>query len=74
MTKLLDKAIAEVRRLPEARQDEAAEVLLSLALQDPDTIRLTDAQQREVARRLAMGSPEFASKDEVAEIFQKLEA
>ena len=74
MTKLLDQAIAEVRRLSEARQDEAAEVLLSLALQDPDAVQLADDQQREVARRLAKASSEFASDDEVAEAFQKLGA
>jgi hypothetical protein len=31
MTKLLDEAIAKIRRLPEANQDEAAEILLTLA-------------------------------------------
>ncbi|HTQ34479.1 MAG TPA: hypothetical protein VMI30_09930 [Stellaceae bacterium] len=31
MTKLFDEAIAKVRRLPDADQDEAAEILLTLA-------------------------------------------
>jgi hypothetical protein len=31
MTKLLDEAIAKIRCLPEADQDEAAEILLTLA-------------------------------------------
>jgi hypothetical protein len=31
MTKLLDQAIAQIRRLPDADQNEAAEILLTLA-------------------------------------------
>jgi hypothetical protein len=31
MTKLLDEAIAKIRHLPDADQDEAAEILLTLA-------------------------------------------
>ncbi len=37
MTKLFDKAIEQARRLPDACQDEAAGILLSLAARRPKT-------------------------------------
>lgn len=52
MTKLLEQAIAEIRKLPEKRQDEAAEVLLGMAVQDPGSLQLTKRQIAEVKRRL----------------------
>ena len=62
MTKLLDQAIVEVRRLPEARQDEAAEVLLSLAFQDPDAVRLAGDQLARNCGRLAASVPSIDNK------------
>ena len=53
MTKRLDQAIAEVRKLPAERQDEAAELLFGLARFDADTLQLTPEQAAEVERRLA---------------------
>ena len=50
MTKLLEKAIAEIRKLPDDRQDEAAEVLLSIASQDPDDYRLSPEQLADLQR------------------------
>lgn len=52
MTKRLEQAIAKIRALSEDRQDEAAELLLSLAEQDPAGIRLNPEQVAEVSRRL----------------------
>lgn len=52
MTKLLEKAVAKVRRLPDHRQDEAAEILLSVVEQDPDSIQLSSQQIVEVERRI----------------------
>ena len=52
MTKRLDQAIAEVRKLPAERQDEAAELLFGLARFDADTLQLTPEQAAEVERRL----------------------
>lgn len=46
MTKLLDVAIARLRQLPADRQDEAAELLLSLIDQDPDDLQLSSALSR----------------------------
>jgi len=70
MTKLLDHAIARIRQLPSEQQDEAAELLLSLADQDPDTIQLSAEQVAEVVRRL--GQPaEYVDHAEVCAYFQK---
>ncbi len=42
MTKLLDDAINRVRELPEADQDEAAEILLALASKRAEPVHLAD--------------------------------
>jgi hypothetical protein len=42
MTKLLEEAIKKVRELPEADQDEAAEILLSVASKSGEPVRLDD--------------------------------
>lgn len=72
MTKLLEKAIAEVRKLPEADQDMAAEMLLSLARRDEPRYRLTPEQVEEV--KLAMAEAErgeFATDEEMAALWKK---
>ena len=53
MTKILDRAIEQAKRLPSERQDEVGEILLSLIEQDESRIRLSPEQQAEVRRRLA---------------------
>lgn len=70
MTKLLDQAIAEVRKLPLERQDEAAELLLSLARLDPASLHLTAEQAAEVERRLAKPD-ETARHDDVRAYFRR---
>jgi predicted transcriptional regulator len=42
MSKILEEAIKKVRELPEAEQDEAAEMLLSVAAKHQQPIRLDD--------------------------------
>ena len=70
MTKLFDKAIEQARRLPDARQDEAAEILLSLAAQEAeDAVRLSTAQIEEVNRRQA--APVYATDAEVSAFFTR---
>jgi hypothetical protein len=69
MTKLLETAIAKLRKLPRARQDEAAELLLSMVEQDPETLHLSPEQVAEVERRL--GKPaDSATHDAVRAFFQ----
>lgn len=54
MSKLLEQAIAEARKLPEAEQELAAEALYSAISTDP-VYRLTPAQADEMRRiRAAM--------------------
>ncbi len=52
MTKRLEQAIVKIRALPEDRQDEAADLLMSLAEQDPTSFQLSPDQVAEVNRRL----------------------
>ena len=72
MTKLLEQAIAEVRKLPDADQDMAAEMLLSLARRDESRYRLTFEQIEEV--KLAMAEAdrgEFATDEEMSALWKK---
>jgi predicted transcriptional regulator len=72
MTKLLEGAIKKVRELPEADQDEAAELLLSIASRRSEPIRLDDEARaavregREQARR-----GEFVSEEEMEAFFER---
>jgi predicted transcriptional regulator len=72
MTKLLEEAIKRIRELPEADQDEAAEILLSVALSRGDPVRLDDETRaairegRDQARR-----GEFISDEEMAAFFRQ---
>jgi predicted transcriptional regulator len=70
MTKLLEQAIEEVRKLPEPDQDEAAELLFALAEKAKGPYRLSDDERAVVDRALAeMERGEFATDEEMAEIF-----
>ena len=72
MTKLLERAVAKVCELPEADQDEAAEVLLSLVAKFHEPVRLdeqTRATVREGLEQARRG--EFASDEEVAAVFKR---
>lgn len=70
MTDRLDKAIAEIRRLPPKRQDEAAEMLLEIAAQDASDLRLSPEQLVDLEQRLAE-PPDYASDDEVEAFFKR---
>ena len=69
MTERLEEAIAKVRRLPRDRQDEAAELLLSVVEDNPNALRLTPQQVAEVERRLGKPS-QYAPHEEVRAFFQ----
>lgn len=72
MTKMLEEAIRKVRELPEAEQDEAAEMLLSVAAKNAAPVALDDETRtairegREQARR-----GEFVSGEDMAAFFQR---
>jgi hypothetical protein len=71
MTKLLEKAIAEIRKLPNDRQDEAAEILLSIASQNRADYSLSPEQLADLEERLA-GPPDHATDAEVEALFARL--
>jgi predicted transcriptional regulator len=67
MIKLLEEAIAKVRELPEAVQEEAAEMLLSVASKVNEPIRLDADTRASVRRGLAQAERgEFVPDDVVA--------
>jgi hypothetical protein len=71
MTELLERAIAKAKGLPENRQDEVGEILLALVEQDESSVRLSEAQQAEVRRRIAT-SDSFVPDHEMQAFFRKL--
>ena len=70
MTNLLEEAIKSVRQLPEADQDEAAEILLSLASKREEPVHL-DEETRQAVRggKAQAGRGEFAPDKEMAAFF-----
>ena len=73
MTKLLDKAIEAVRKLPAKRQDEAADMLLFLAAQENSDLGLSADQEAEVKRRLE-SEPRYLSDSQVGALYKRLTA
>jgi predicted transcriptional regulator len=72
MTKLLEEAIKKVRELPEADQDEAAEMLLSVAAKHTEPVQLDDetrAAVREGKEQARRG--EFADQNEMAAFYRQ---
>ena len=69
MTELLEKAIARLRSLPKERQEDAAELIMSLVEHDSRSLQLTDAQAADVERRMREPSG-FASHAEVEAFFR----
>ena len=71
MTKLLDRAIERAKSLPEGRQDEVGEIIMTIIEQDESDLRLSDDQVAEVRRRRTNPSP-LASDVETEDFFRKL--
>jgi predicted transcriptional regulator len=70
MTKLMEKAISRLRRLPKERQDELAEAILDLA--DEANYTLTAAQVAEVTAAIQEAERgEFATESELAALWKK---
>ncbi len=68
MTKLLEKAIAKVRELPEDQQDALAAALLAMTGEEPPTVRLDEATRAAVREGLAQAERgEFVADEIVAE-------
>jgi predicted transcriptional regulator len=72
MTKMLEEAIKKVRELPEADQDEAAEILLSVASKKGEPIRLDDATREAIREGRAQARRgEFVSDEEMVAFFKR---
>jgi predicted transcriptional regulator len=72
MTKLLETAIAKLRELPEADQDEAAELLLSLAAKSSEPVRLDDVTRAAIHEGVAQAKRgEFVSEEDMAAFFKR---
>jgi hypothetical protein len=68
MTRLLDDAIAKIRRLPDADQDQAAEILLTLASRPRPLDGATRAAIGEGQAQAERG--EFADDDVIDRLFE----
>jgi hypothetical protein len=72
MTKLFEEAIKKVRALPKPDQDEAAEMLLSLAARRVEPVRLDKETRAAIPEGRAQARKgEFASDAEMADFFKK---
>ena len=73
MTKLLEKAIAAVRKLAPERQDEVAGMILSVSSEAP--VELTvDEHEAVEAGLVDADAGRFATDEEVEELFAKFRA
>jgi hypothetical protein len=68
MTKLLERAIAEIRRLPDTVQDQAAEILLTLASLPGSLDPATRTAITEGQAQAAQGK--FADEADMARLFE----
>jgi hypothetical protein len=74
MTKLLDKALEAVRRLPPSSQDEIAHAMLSLAGDEGEPEAIDPAHLTEVLEGLAQAKRrQFATDDEVEVAFRRFD-
>jgi predicted transcriptional regulator len=72
MTKLLDQAISNIRELPEADQDDVAELLFNLAARANGQIQLDDETRTAVREGRAQARRgEFATEEEIAAVFKQ---
>lgn len=72
MTKLLEKAIEDLKKLPEADQDEAAELLFNLMAKRQEPIRLDEETRAAIREGVAQAQRgEFASDEEVEAFFAR---
>ncbi len=70
MTKLMQKALDALNRLPEDKQDEIAEYILSIS---DEPVRLTEEERTAVKRgRADVKAGRFASDEEVEATFKRL--
>lgn len=74
MTKLLDKALEAVRRLPSSSQDEIAHAMLTLAGSEEEPEAIDPAHLTAVLEGLAQAERrQFATDDEVEAAFRRFD-
>lgn len=71
MTKILERAIEQAKRLPSDRQDELGEMILTIVEQDASGTQLSPEQVAEVERILA-APQEIVPDHEVRAFFRNL--
>jgi predicted transcriptional regulator len=72
MTELLEMAIAKLKELPEADQDMAAEVLISIMSKKDEPVQLDDETRAAVRRGIEQAdSGEFISDEDMAAFFAR---
>jgi hypothetical protein len=72
MTKLLEQAIEQIRDMPEAEQDLAAEVLLNIAAKKWEPEKLDPTTRAAILEGLAQAERgELVSDEEMAEFFRQ---
>jgi hypothetical protein len=72
MTKLLEQAIEEIRRLPEPEQDEAAELLFDLMAKREEPLKLDDETRQAIRRGLEeVRAGKIATDEQVAAVFNR---
>ncbi|HEX2724768.1 MAG TPA: hypothetical protein VHN20_02995 [Beijerinckiaceae bacterium] len=72
MTKLLDQAIAKIRELPDAAQDEAAEILFVLAAKADEPEELDEETRAAIREGLEQAERgELVSDEEMVEFFRR---
>jgi len=72
MTKLLDRAIREVRKLRAEQQDCAAEFLLSFAETRDANVQLTEQQIQQVERaRTEVRNGKFATDEDMGDLWRR---
>ena len=72
MTKLLEKAIAEIRKLRPERQEDAAAMLVTIVEQEESNLRLSPEQIDEVEVSFRDADAErFVEREEIERLFKK---
>jgi len=72
MTKLLEKALEAVRRLPPESQDEIAEAMLHLAATEAEPEQIDPAHLAAVLEGLEQADRrQFATDEDVEEVFRR---
>jgi predicted transcriptional regulator len=72
MTRMLDEAIKKVRELPDSVQDDAAEMLFSIAAKQGEPVKLDDETRAAIGEGRAQARRgEFVSQEDMQAFFER---